>query len=83
MTNVKQSKSFVVLREVGGDKTPKLIPKKSVGAKVTIHFVTKGNEKEEGFVYVACEENGYQYLSVSPGPDVTSVTAIEMMIRLL
>ncbi|ROW05504.1 hypothetical protein VSDG_00444 [Cytospora chrysosperma] len=82
MTNEKHSKSFVMLREVGGDKTPKPVPQKSAGTNVTMHFVTKDNEKEEGFVYIACEEAGYQYLSVSPGPEVTSVTAIVMSVRL-
>lgn len=83
MTNVKNANSFVLLREFGGDKKPDPIPQRSVGAPVTMHFVTKGNEKEEGFVYIACEEAGWQYLSVSPGPEATKLTPTLMTVRLV
>lgn len=81
MSNVKNSNSFVVFRKQGGDKKPTPISKDEQNKDLTLHFVTKGNKEEEGFIYVACEEPGTQYLSVSPGPDAKQLTPAVMKLR--
>lgn len=81
MSNVKNSNSFVLFRRKGGDKKVSAITSTEQNKDITLHFVTKGGKEEEGFIYVACDEPGQEYLSVSRGTEVKKQGPVAMKLR--
>ena len=79
----EKPKYFMVFRDVGGHRMPRAIPD---GADVMSHFI-KEDFKEKGFVYIICEETGWQYLAVSPKPEgeaqgtYNPISPVKMKIR--